>query len=426
MITTTRRAALATSASLLFAPGVLRAQPATGITVHYAQPFIYKEAYDALLAAFARREPAIKVTYITTPNYEEGTQLILRQATTGQLPDLSYQGFNRLRVFAERGIAQDLLPHLKAEAADPATLGYTPNLLALARFGGYQSGLAFAASNPVTYYNADLVRRAGGDPDSFPTDWDGVLKLAGAIHRLGDGTEGMWFTWNGDDWMFSALLFGYGGRMLTDDERDVGFGGPEGLAALRLIERMVKEGGMPNLSAAAARQAFTAGKLGMIFQTTALVRGMKEGAGNNFTLRTTGMPVIDAQKGRLPTGGAAGMLTAKDPVRREAAWKFLRFSTGPEGQALMVRNTGYLPCNQIAIDDPQYLGQFYRDNPLFVPAVKQIPISIPWYAFPGSNSVRVTQTMVDNIARVVEGRAAPEEVQRDMVAEVRRLLPHRS
>jgi multiple sugar transport system substrate-binding protein len=426
-ITTTRRAALAAApAAMLFMPRVLRAQGTTEITVHYGQPFIYKEAYDAILAAFAKRQPNIKVNFVTTPNYEEGAQLILRQAATNGLPDLSYQGFNRLRVFAERGIAQDLAPMLRAEASDPATLGYTPNLLELGHFGGFQSGLAFAASNPVAYYNADLVRRAGGDPDNFPTNWNDVLQLAGKIDRLGDGVDGMWFTWNGDDWMFSALLFGHGGRMLTGDERDVGFGGPEGLDSLKLIDRMVKEGGMPNLSATAARQAFTAGKLGMIFQTTALVRGMKEGAGNNFVMRTTGMPVIDAGKGRLPTGGAAGMLTAKDPARRDAAWKFLRFSTSAEGQALMVRNTGYLPCNQIAIDDPQYLGSFYRENPLFLAAVKQIPISIPWYAFPGTGSVRVTQTMVDNIARIVEQRATPEEVQRDMVAEVRRLLPRRA
>lgn len=424
-LTINRRQAMALPLAALAAPHVARAQSATEITVHYAQPFIYKDSYDAITDVFARREPNIKVNFVTTANYEEGTQLILRQAASNQLPDLSYQGFNRLRLFAERGIAQDLLPLLRAEG-EPTTLGYTPNFLALAHFGGMQAGLAYAASNPVCYYNADLVKRAGGDPDKFPTDWAGVLELAGKIHGLGDGVEGMWYTWNGDDWMYSALLFGAGGQMLTADERDVAFGGPEGLQALTLIDRMVRQGGMPNLSAAAARQAFAAGKLGMIFQTTALVRGTVAAVGSNFTLRTTKMPVIDAQKGRLPTGGAAGMLIAKDPAKREAAFKFLRFSTSPQGQALMVRNTGYLPCNQIAIDDPQYLAAFYNENPLFVPAVKQIPISVPWYAFPGANSVRVTQAMVDSIARVVEQKATPGQVLPEMAEEVRRLLPKKS
>ncbi len=105
-------------------------------------------------------------------------------------------------------------------------------MLALAHFGGFQSGLAFAASNPVCFFNPELVRRAGGNPDALPTDWDGIIALSAKIKALGDGIEGMHYAWSGDDWMFSALLFGFGGRMLTEDERDVAFAGPEGLASL--------------------------------------------------------------------------------------------------------------------------------------------------------------------------------------------------
>ncbi|MGK7871251.1 ABC transporter substrate-binding protein [Falsiroseomonas sp. E2-1-a20] len=421
----TRRLALTAGATVLAAPA-LRAQANTDITVHYAQPQIYKECYDAIAAEFAKREPDIRINFITTPNYEEGTQLVLRQAATNQLPDLSYQGFNRLRVFAERGIAQDLAPFLGREG-DPAAQGYTPGLLALAHFGGFQSGLAFAASNPISYYNADLFRRLGVDPDpaNFPKDWDGVIALSARIEAERDGTDGMWFQWPGDDWMFSALLFSHGARMLTPDERDVGFAGPEGLASLRLLRRMVTEGGMPNLNATTALQAFAAGKLGMRFGSTAFLRNMIQSTGRNFELRTAHFPQV-APDGKLPTGGAAGMLTARDATKREAAWKFLRFSTSPEGTTLMARNTGYVPVNQIAIDDPRHLGEFYRENPLFRTATEQVGRMIPWYAFPGTQSVRVTQVMVDSMARVVEGQATPEVVLPEMAAEVRRLLPRRS
>jgi multiple sugar transport system substrate-binding protein len=233
----------------------------------------------------------------------------------------------------------------------------------------------------------------------------------------------MHYAWSGDDWMFSALLFGHGGRMLSQDERDVAFAGPEGLGALTLLDRMVKDGGMANLSRDAAQQAFAAGRLGMFFWTTAALRGFQQTVGRNFELRTGPMPIINAQIGRLPTGGAAGMLTARDPAKREAAFKFLRFSTSAEGTSLMVQNTGYVPTNQLAIDDPRYLGEFYRQNPLFQTATRQANISIPWYAFPGANSVRVTQTMVDQQARIVQQQATPEVVLADMAAEVRRLLP---
>jgi multiple sugar transport system substrate-binding protein len=302
-------------------------------------------------------------------------------------------------------------------------MGYSPNILSLAHFGGFQSGLAYAASNPIMYFNADLVRRAGGNPDAMPTDWPGIFQLSQRIRALGGGTEGMWYAWPGDDWMFSALLFGHGGRMLSEDERDIAFAGPEGLGALRLLDRMVKEGGMPNLARDAAQQAFAAGRLGMFFWTTAALRGTMQQVGRNFELRTTVMPVINAERGRLPTGGAAGMLIARDAAKREAAWKFLRFSTSAEGTTLMVQNTGYVPTNQLAIDEPRWLAEFYRQNPLFQAATRQANIMIPWYAFPGANSVRVTQTMVDQQARIVEQRATPEQVLAEMASEVRRLLP---
>lgn len=256
-----RRTLLASGAALA-APAVVHAQGVTEITVHYAQPVIYKESYDAIAAEFAKREPHIRINWVTTPNYEEGMQLVLRQQATNQTIDLSYQAFNRLRLFAERGIAQDLMPMLQA-GGDYAAEGYSPNMLALAHFGGMQAGLAYAASNPIMYYNADLVRRAGGNPDAMPTSWDGIIELSKKIEALGNGIEGMWYSWPGDDWMFSALLFGYGGRMLTEDERDVAFTGPEGLAALTLLDRMVKEGGMPNLTRDAAQQAFAAGRMGI-------------------------------------------------------------------------------------------------------------------------------------------------------------------
>jgi ATP-binding cassette subfamily C protein LapB len=48
------------------------------------------------------------------------------------------------------------------------------------------------------------------------------------------------------------------------------------------------------------------------------------------------------------------------------------------------------------------------------------------YAFPGANSVRVTQAMVNNLARIAEQRATPEAVLADMATEVRRMLPRRS
>jgi multiple sugar transport system substrate-binding protein len=418
-----RRRSLAGIAFAALAAPALRAQPNVEITVHYSQPHVFRESKEAVAAAFSRHEPGIRINWVTTPNYDEGTQLILRQAVAGTQADLTYQGLNRLRVLAERGICQDLTPFLNREG-NPASQGYSETILGLGRTAGMQAGLAYAVSTMITYMNLDVLRDVGVDARTFPTNWDGVLDLAARIARLPNAPDPLYYDIG--EWAWSALLYGHGGQYMSGDERRFLMDTPQGLAAMRLYQRILREGRMPNLNTPAAQQAFGAGRIGIRFGSTAFLRNVMQSVGQNFPLATTIMPVIDAERGRLQVGGSAGMLLTRDPVKQEAAWKFLRFSTSAEGTALMVQNTGYVPCNQLAVDDPRWLGEFYRANPLFAAAMRQLPITVAWYAFPGTNGVRISQNISDNLQRLVEARATPEQVVQDMQREVTRLLPRAS
>lgn len=421
---TGRRGLMRLAAALVATPAIARAN-AVEVTVHYAQPHVFKDAKDAIAAAFARQEPGIRISWLTSPDYNDGLQLVLRQAAAGTGVDLSFQALNRLRVLTERGLARDLTPFL-ARDGDPAAQGYTPNILGLGRIGTVQAGLAFSASNSIAYLNGALLRSAGVEPEAFPSDWDGVLALAGRIATLPNAPDPIFFDWAVSEWHWAALLLGHGGRWMSEDERRFLLDSPEGHAAMALFERIVKQGRMPNLTGAAAQQAFGAGRVAMRFASTAFLRNMIRAVGQNFPLVTLPMPVIDAQRGRLPVGGSAGVLLARDEAKREAAWKFLRFATGAEGTALMVRHTGYVPVNQIAVDDPRWLDTFYQENPLYRAATRQLPITVGWYAFPGSNGVRISQAIVDNLAQVVEGRTPAAQVVQDIQRDVTRLLPRAS
>ncbi|WP_204323829.1 hypothetical protein, partial [Stenotrophomonas maltophilia] len=81
------------------------------------------------------------------------------------------------RLFSERGIAANLKPFLAREG-DAAKIGYSAPLLGLGFHGGVQCGLAFATSNPISYLNADLLKRVGADAAAFPTNWDEVIALS--------------------------------------------------------------------------------------------------------------------------------------------------------------------------------------------------------------------------------------------------------
>ncbi|MCJ7996434.1 ABC transporter substrate-binding protein [Rhizobium cremeum] len=402
---------------------IVPAHAETTLNVHYPMPGFFKDVMDTISKKFMEENPDIKITFANpSATYEEGIQTIMRQAGTAEMPDVTFIGLNRLRMVNERDIPVDLAPFI-AKDGNMAEQGFSDNILKLAQVKGKQVGLAFATSNPIMYYNADLVRKVGGNPDTPPKTWDEVIALSSKIKALGDGNEGIDFRWQGDDWMFSALLFGAGGKMLNDDESAVAFNGPEGQKAIELLDRMVKEGGLPVFTKQAGEQAFVAGKVGFAFQTTGALRNTIKNVGDKFDLRTAQIPLIDPVNGKLPTGGNAAVMLTRDAAKQDAAWKFIKFAAGPFGASVVVPGTGYVPNNELAAKSPEYLGNFYKENPLFVAGLSQMPRMIPWYAFPGSNGVKVTQTIVENLSRVVEQTASPKEALDDAAAEVESLLP---
>ncbi|MDM9620503.1 ABC transporter substrate-binding protein [Rhizobium sp. S96] len=411
------------AAATLSMAAALPAYAETTLTVHYPMPGFFKDVMDTVSKKFMEENPDIKIQFAApSATYEDGIQLILRQAGTSEMPDLTFIGLNRLRMLDARNVAVDLTPIVQKEG-NMAEQGFSDTILKLAQVNGKQVGLAFATSNPIMYYNADLVKAAGGDPDNPPKTWDEVIALGGKIKALGNGVDGIDFRWQGDDWMFSALLFGAGGSMLSTDEQKVAFNGPEGQKAVDLIARMIKEGGMPVFTKPAGEQAFAAGKVGFEFQTTGALVNTIKNVGKKFDLRTAKIPLIDPEKGHLPTGGNAVVILTHDTAKQEAAWKFAKFAAGPYGASVVVPGTGYVPNNELAAKSAEYLGDFYKKNPLFQAGLSQMPLMVPWYAFPGSNGVKVTQTIVDNLSRIVDGSAEPKEALDDAAGDVEGMLP---
>ncbi len=84
----------------------------------------------------------------------------------------------------ERNIPVDMGPMIAKDKQSMADQGFSDTILKLAQVNGKQVGLAFATSNPIMYYNADLVKAAGGDPDQPPKTWDESSRLVKRSRRL--------------------------------------------------------------------------------------------------------------------------------------------------------------------------------------------------------------------------------------------------
>jgi multiple sugar transport system substrate-binding protein len=403
-----------------------RAEPVTLDVVH-AWP-AHNSFHEAVADAFMKAHPDVKIKFRSSPaTYDEGHQALLRGAVTNQLPDIYFSGFHLLPEvvgnLGKRDQVVGLDSFLEKEGKDWITENYEPSMLQLGQVDGKQYGLAFNASTPVVFYNADLVKQAGGDPDNFPTDWEKLIELGAKIKALGNGVDGMAYdvhAWP-DDWLWRALISQQGKEVMNPDGKTVAFGGQSGLGALKLARRFVTEGGMQLRDFEQSRQQFAAGKIGILFSSTNGARAFTDLVGDRFGLRSATYPVADTTKGTIPTGGNAGMILTKDPAKQQAAWSYLKFAAGPEGQKIAVLGSGYMPTNKAALA-PELLGNFYKKNPNWATSLNQISRAAPWGGYPGNNGVKIWRLQRDIIGAVMRGDTTPEDGLKKMVTETNALI----
>lgn len=423
----TRRAALGATAALAAPPIALAQGRTIELTAQYTAPVLFRELHEAVAAEFTRRNPDIRITFrAPEEGYEELLQRHLRDAITRNLPDVGFHGLSRVRSLQERNIPADLAPFLRDDPETPA-LGYSPQMLSLGQMAGGQFSIGFALSTPILYVNTDLLRRAGADLQALPADWDGWIRLAQAINGLNlPDTYGLFFDWPiTGNWSWQALVFSHGGTMLNADETRVAFGEAPGRHSVRLLRRFVDEARMPDIRPPVAIADFFSGRLGVFMQSTAQLGRINREIGGRFTMVTARFP-IPGPNPRLPAGGAAAVMLTRDPARQQAAWRYIKFATGPVGATIMVRHTGYMPATSIPAEREDMLAGFYRDNPNHLTTIRQQDVLTGWYAFPGANALRITDVINDHLHSVVARRAEPDPALDRMVADVQNLLPRRS
>ncbi|WP_271565679.1 ABC transporter substrate-binding protein [Bradyrhizobium sp. CCBAU 11386] len=378
----------------------------------------FQPVMKALIDKFREQAPQVEIG-IQTPaqSWDAQLQRTVLDMRTGGAAELAVQGYDRLRIVADSKAAVPL-DALISQESGWAGQGYSPGLMSLCKFGGQQWGLPLQISNPVIFYNAELFRSAGVDPETFTANWDSAAEAAQKITALGGGKMGAFFDYTADgNWMYQALLFSLGGQMMSDDEKAISFDDATGLRALQIL-RAFGKAGQQDMTAEQGSQSFAAGVTGMIFTSNRRLGAYKKAIQGRFELGSASLPKQEG--GHVPVGGGFVSMTTADPRTQKAAWEFLKFASGPVGQAIIVRMTGAVPGNANAASK---LGDYYATNPQAKAGLEQLPIVTGWYSFPGPNAIKISEVLLNHLRSVVTLKITPENALKIMRADVDALLP---
>lgn len=399
----------------------LIASPVMGVEIEVGYPYshLFDVTYEKIMKEFKKVHPEIDVKFRATyENYEDGTNTILREAVSNTLPDVTMQGLNRQAVLVDKGIAKSLEPFI-AKEKNFEKEGYHKAMLDLSTFNGEVYGLPFSVSLPVSYYNMDLMKKAG--ISELPDSWTGVVEACKDLKAAGVKSPMFW-GWNiTGNWFLQALMWSQGEPTIKDGK--VNFDGEAGLKSFETMDMLFGGCGMPNLTLKEVLASFSAGEIAMFYWSTSALGSIERTKGD-FELKTNEFPGMDKAPAGLPAGGNAALLvsTSKDPERLNAAWQFLKFITSGVGAAAVAETTGYMPPNKAA--NEIILADFYKQNPNKETAVRQLPLLSDWQAYPGDKGLAVTQVIYDSIESIVVGdQDDMKALQEELVEEVAELLP---
>ncbi|CDP51544.1 Glycerol-3-phosphate ABC transporter, periplasmic glycerol-3-phosphate-binding protein [Devosia sp. DBB001] len=383
-----------------------------------------KDATEKLIAEFMAANPNITVQGVPY-SAGDGNARLQADLAANQPVDLVQLGFNSLDYARTNYAAKALEDLIPADELAAHFDGMSPNGLKLGVLDGKTFGLAYTFSTPILFFNADLFKAAGLNPDAPPQTWAEVKAAALAIKdKTGKPgfTAGI-FGPSAADWLFQGVVRSNNGSVLSADRKTLTFAEPAAVEAVAMIKDLYEGGAYENIDINAAMENMAAGNLGMYLQTSAVQGVLVKGATGKFDLRAAPMPRFGNKPTRPNNSGSALVILSSDPVKQRAAWELMKFLTSKHGYTIITSEIGYLPLRTDIVNDPEYLGNWIKDHPLVQPNLEQLSRLEPWDSMPGPNYSQIVKLMMDGAEMAVFGGADVQAALSDAQANAQALMP---
>ena len=392
----------------------------TELTMYYpiAVGGALTEVVDSIVADFEAENPDIKVNAIYSGNYDDTRVRALSALNSGDPAQLAVM----FSIDAYDLIEQDLiLPFNDLVSGSEGAKwlnSFYPALMANGNIEGKTWGIPFQRSTIVAYYNKDMFRAAGLDPESPPTSWDELISMGKALTK--DGAYGIMIPSTGYPyWMFQALAIQNGKEVMSNDGLTTYFDDPTVVETLEFWKSLSSEHGvMPEgtVEWGTLRQAFLEGQTAMMWHSTGNLTAVKKNA--SFDFGVAELPA-NVRKGS-PTGGG-NFYIFKDTSAEEqaAALKLIQFMTSAEQAAAWSIATGYMGVSPAAYETDA-LKSYTSSFPPALVARNQLEHAVA--EFSTFETARVREGLNNAIQSALTGSKSAADALGEAQAAAERLL----
>jgi multiple sugar transport system substrate-binding protein len=279
-------------------------------------------------------EVQAKVTVIPGSSF---VQKLGTAASSGSGPDVASIDLVFAPYFAQAGALEDITD---MSSKLPYKDALSPSHRRMSEFEGSTYALPFTAEASAMYYNKDLFKKAGLDPEKPPASYAEIREAAKKIRGLGDDYYG--FTFAGacggcNVFEFTPHIWASGGDVLSEDGKQAKLDSPQVTEALQMYRDMWTDGSIPSAAKndAGTQQIplFTSGKVGMTPLGAFAIPTMEKSKVD------FGVTPIPGKEGEFSSFAGGDVISVISGTKNKAgAEDFVKWATDQEAQGFLAKN----------------------------------------------------------------------------------------
>ena len=429
-MTSARAVAMALALGLAMLAGAAVAQQATEITFYYpiAVGGPITKIVDGYTEQFSKEHPSIRVKPVYTGTYQESVVKALTAHKSGEPPTTAILlSTDMFTLIDEDAIVPwDELARAPDDAAWMKS--FFPAFMKNSQTGGKTWGIPFQRSTIVLYWNKEIFKEVGLDPNKAPATWAEQMEFAkklvkrdsaGNVVRWGVQVPSSGFPY----WLFQGFTTQNDVLLMNEAGTQTYFDDPKVVEALSYwVDLSAKHKVMAPgvLEWGTTPKDFFEKKTAMMWTTTGNLTNVRNNAKFDF-----GVAMLPAGRHRgSPTGGGNFYVFKKaSATQQQAAVTFAKWMTSPERAAQWGIDTGYVAVRPDAWQTAA-MKKYVADFPAAAVARDQLQYAVAELST--HENQRVTKALNDGLQAALTGAKSPAQAMKDAQAEAERILrPYR-
>lgn len=358
---------------------------------------------------FNKSQTDVQVEAVFQGEYEDSFTKLFATVNSNSGPVLFQSSFDKVGPLIDSGTVTPMQQFIDKEKFDLSQFEKT--IISAYTYKNALYSMPFNSSNAIMYYNKDMFKQAGLDPNKPPATYDELIQMAKQL--TGGGKFGVSFS--NESWFVEQFMSVQGAELVDNGNGRMGqptkslLNSEGGISVFNMWKQLKDNGSTLDVGGVRAdtQKAFFAGQAGMVLASTAGVKNIITGSKGKFELGTAPLPKPANAKpgGSFISGGSLFIMNNRPKLEQEAAWKFIKFLTKPDQQAYLSINTGYFPVTTASYALPEMVENL-KTYPQFKTAIDQLASATANNAASGSILGVYPQerdVINDSLTRILKG-----------------------